>query len=542
MSNETFPVQTSTASKRVVGQLDLSELDSALAPQLHDPPTGFDPHHASRPAVATPTAGPHRYTIYVPHDEGARINIGAPHPTHGEPGITMRTNTHWGAWVGEGLQTALTLGAPASDSALDANKKTFGYAMQTSGQSNHFALFDVSMGSIVSGMNLASLLDLRIDSKVATVGISGATGVTLNSQGHIQIIAGSEHKPHTDFWTAVQALGLIAAEAGEFAAQPTGVFAGEKAGKQVKEKSEKGGKFLKDHASKDAKELAEYLIRTNVGKINKTLDHLVKIAGFVLAFKKTAKKGVEGKGLLKKAKAYGPHLLKIGQEIIAMVGDIRKSAAPAKDHIGDIDINAHRNLNINADSSVSLSGFQSVAINGFKKLTMTSLSASLTAYKSASLWGGQGIGLKALTGDVEIASDYKNVTVRGLKDVSLTSEDGKATVSADKDVQLNSATASAFVHGKKGAYIGAGEGKGYGVVMKSAYLTIGKHTNVDKFDKTVNEKDCSVITMKDKSTKLTVTQDSHIELTDKLLDTKSDKVTMTAKANVEIKGKKVLLG
>lgn len=541
MANETFPIQ-SVDGKRVVGQLDLSELDAVLAPSLHDPPSGFDPKHASRPEVASPTAGPHRYTIYVPHDEGARINVGAPHPKFGEPGITMRTNTHWGAWVGEGLQTALTLGAPATASAMDTNKDTFGYALQTSGQSNHFALFDVSMGSIASGMNLGSLLDMRIDSKIATVGISGATGVTISSQGHVQLIAGAEHKPHVDFWTGVQALGLIAAEAGDFAAQPTGVFAGEKAGKQVKEKSEKAGKFLKDHASKDAKELAEYLIRTNVAKINKTLDHLVKIAGFVLSYKKTAKKGVEGKGLLKKGKAYGPILLKIGQEIYAMIGDIRKSAAPAKDHIGDIDINAHRNLNINADQAVSISGFSSVAINGFKKLSMTSLSASMTAYKSATLWGGQGIGLQALTGDVTVSSDYKGVTMRGLKDVSVTSEDGKATVSADKDVQLNSATASAFVHGKKGAYIGAGEGKGYGVVMKSAFLTIGKHANVDKYDKTVNEKDCSVITMKDKSTKLTVTQDSHIELTDKLLDTKSDKVTMTAKANVEIKGKKVLLG
>lgn len=541
MANETFPIQN-TPGKRVVGQLDLSELDGALAPQLHDPPTGFDPHHASRPAVATPTAGPHRYTIYVPHDEGSRINIGAPHPKFGEPGITMRTNTHWSAWVGEGLQTALTLGAPATASAMDTNKDTFGYALQTSGQSNHFALFDVSMGSIASGMNLASLLDMRIDSKIATVGISGMTGVTISSQGHVQIIAGAEHKPHVNFWNAVQALGLIACEAGEFAANPTGTFAGEKAGKQVKEKSEKGGKFLKDHASKDAKELAEYLIRTNVAKINKTLDHLVKIAGFVLTWKKTAKKGVEGKGLLKKGKAYGPILLKIGQELYAMINDIRKSAAPAKDHIGDIDINAHRNLNINADQAVSISGYTSVAINGFKKLAMTSLSASLTAYKSASLWGGQGIGLKALTGEVDIASDYKGVTMRGLKDVSLTSEDGKATMSADKDVQVNSATASAFVHGKKGAYIGAGEGKGYGAVMKTAYMSIGKHANVDKFDKTVNEKDCSVLMMKDKSAKLTVTQDSHIELTDKLLDTKSDKVTMTAKANVEIKGKKVLLG
>lgn len=542
MANEVFPVQTTTSSsKAVVGQLDLSELESVLAPQLTDPPKGFDPHHASRPKVATPTVGPHRYTIYVPHDEGARINVGAPHPKLGEPGITMRTNTHWSAWVGESEQTALSLGAAASSIGLDTNKKTGGYALQTTGSSNHVAKLDLSIASSQGGLTIGSALDMRITSKDKTVGISAGAGVSLQSGGFIAIEAGTDPKPHIDWWTAIQAAGLLVAEAGEFASQPTGAIGGEKAQGKLDDAMKKVN-WLNGYASDDAKKLAEYAIRKNVAKINKTLDHLVKIAGFVLSYKKTAKKGVEGKGLLKKGKAYGPILLKIGQEIYAMIADIRKSAAPAKDHIGDIDITAHRNLNINADAAVSISGFSSVGISGFKSLSLSSLSASMKAYKSATLWGGQGIGLQSLTGDVSISSDYKGVTARGLKDVSMTSEEGKATFSAEKDVQLNSTTGSAFVHGKKGAYIGAGEGKAYGVVMKSAFLTIGKHSNVDKYDKTVNEKDCSVITMKDKSTKLTVTQDSSLEMTDSLLETKTDKLKMTAKNNVEIKGKKVLLG
>jgi hypothetical protein len=178
MDQDNFPVATSSTdgSTLVVGQLDLSELESCLAPSLSDPPAGFDPSEASRPEPAKPTAGPHRYTIYVPYDEKARINVGAPHPDHGEPGIAMRTKTHFHAWVGDGLDTSLSLGAPATTTCFGTNRETYGYALATAGHSNHIAAFQVAMTSAFSGMALTALQDVRIDSKAMTVGITGGAG------------------------------------------------------------------------------------------------------------------------------------------------------------------------------------------------------------------------------------------------------------------------------------------------------------------------------------------------------------------------------
>ncbi len=541
MDQETFPVATSSTdgSKLVVGQLDLSELESCLAPSLSDPPAGFDPNDASRPEPAKPTAGPHRYTIYVPYDEKARINVGAPHPDHGEPGIAMRTKTHFHAWVGDGLDTSLSLGAPATTTCFGTNRETYGYALATAGHSNHIAAFQVAMTSAFSGMALTAMQDVRIDSKAMTVGITGGAGVTVSTPGHVSIEAGTDNKPNASFWSAVQAIGLVSAEAAGLASKPVGM-ASSAAGDALGYAAD-GGSFLKNFASDDAKALAEYTIRKNAEAINKTLGHVRTITELVLAFKKTKAKVEKAQGKLKKGIAAAPYIIAVVSEIAAVCKDLFGSADPEK-KIGDVDITAHKNVNITADGSVNLSGFSGVNVSGFRKVTLNGLSCSMEAHKSSSIWGGLGAEVKALAGDVEIQSDLKGASVTAKKDVSITSEAAGVTIGGVKDVQLTSTTADAYVHGNKGAYIGAGSGKGMGVVMKSAYMTMGKHANVHEYKKTVNEKDCGVIKIVDKSVKTTVTQNSSLELTDDKHEVKTDTVKVTATRNVEIKGKKVLLG
>ncbi len=81
-----------------------------------------------------------------------------------------------------------------------------------------------------------------------------------------------------------------------------------------------------------------------------------------------------------------------------------------------------------------------------------------------------------------------------------------------------------------------------GMVVKSVYMTLGKHANVTKFKDAVNKEDFGVIKIKDKSIKTSVTPDSWTETTPDQIEVSTKKVIVTAKANVEIKGKKVLLG
>lgn len=543
MDQETFPTLASTpdGSKVVVGQLDLSELESCLAPALNDPPAGFDPDDASRPDPAKPTTGPHRYTIYVPYDEKARVNIGAPHPDHGEPGIAMQTKTHFHVWTGQdGIGTALSLGAPATTTCYGTNRETFGYAMTTGGASNHIAGFQVTVASLFSGLSLGALQDVRIDSKLCTVSINGQSAVNVTSPGHVSIVAGSEIVPSRGYWELLESISrqLLSSSVTLLGQAVDGdMSAGLQTGKGLKN-------YLTDTAKKEAEQLVDYTLRKNAEAINKTLGHLKSIIGLVLAFKKTKKEVQEASGKFKKVKAGGSYVWSIASEVMSIVSDLTKSAKPKTpaEKVGDIDLTAHQNVNIAADVSVNISGFKGVAISAFKEASMSSLSCSIKAHKGSSIWGGMGADLKALAGDVSMQSDLKGATVKAKKDVKVTSEAGALTMGGNNDVQLTSVTADAYVHGNKGAYIGAGSGKGMGVVMKSAYMTLGKHANVHEYKKTVNEKDCGVIKIVDKSVKTTVTQSSSLELTDDKHEVKTDTVKVTATRNVEIKGKKVLLG
>src|SRR5687768_4406299 len=106
MANETFPLHVSAPGEpgsgtTVVGQLDLSEIESALTRALADPAASYRESDASRPQPAKSTVGPHRYTIYVP-DTKIRINIGAAHHRQGDSGITMTTQSHFHVFTQEG--------------------------------------------------------------------------------------------------------------------------------------------------------------------------------------------------------------------------------------------------------------------------------------------------------------------------------------------------------------------------------------------------------------------------------------------------------
>lgn len=543
MANETFPVQTTqpndAGAPSVVAQLDLSELDSKLAPPLTDPTAEFKRDDASRPDVAKPTKGPHRYTIYVPHDEGARINVGAPHSKKGEPGITMATRSHIQAFAYDEVETCLTLGVPAKNSASITNQKTAGYALQTWGASNHFAAFQVAIGSIIDGVNIAGLLDVRLDSKIASVGITGGSAVNVSSPGTVQITAGSELVPNTSFWSVVQAIGLVGAQAADFSAPlisfaSPGASAGVAAGAGI-------ANFIGGFATKDAKGLADYVILKSHKHIDKVLKHLAAITSLVLKFKKMRKEYKAAEGKWAKGKALGPWLIAVGVELGSLYTDYLKSAQEP-DLKGDVGITAKKNITIGADGSTSISGVKGVSIAGFLTTSVSSVSVSVKGHKASSIWGGLGASLKALAGSIEIASDLKGASMTAKQDVKIASEAGKSSIMGELDVQLNSVSGKAFVHGKAGAYFGGGTGTGKGIAIKEKVMHLGVVRSADKFDEATGDSDYALVTIMDKVIQLQSGLESKVLVGSNLFDVKTKDMKVKTTNNVTVTASKILLG
>ncbi len=109
-----FPVTSHTegqgAQKHRVLQVNLTELEHALAPKLAPGEEFIQVDGVSRPATSTPTKGPHRYTIFVPHNDESTLNIGNG-PPGGQAGISLDTKSHihLNAFEGEHA-TTLALG------------------------------------------------------------------------------------------------------------------------------------------------------------------------------------------------------------------------------------------------------------------------------------------------------------------------------------------------------------------------------------------------------------------------------------------------
>ncbi len=546
MSNETFPLQSSTATTpgsgtTIVGQLDLSELEDVLPHGLTNPAAIFEEGDASRPPPANPTAGPHRYTIYVPHDEGSRLNMGAPHHRQGDTGITMETKTHFHVFTYDGgNKTCLSLGGPTVKNGFQSNSSTSGYSLQTAGHSNHVAKHDLSLSSQEGHIWLAASKEVDVHSYQSSISLHAKQNLVETADGYVSISAGVEGAPpDVGAWDAVQALGLIAFEVVDFA-HPAISLGSDRMGKGITNNKENINMF-KNFASKEAKALAEYVVNKSATGIDKVLTHATTLVGLALKFKKTWKKQKEGEAVWVKATAtLWKHIPDLVKEYQAIKKDLKSTAtAPAP---GDFVVSAKNNATITADGSVNLSGVKGVTLNGFRGVTIGGLTGTMKAHKSVSISGGMGATVSSLVGSVSMSSDLNTAEVKAKKSVTVTSEAEKVSVTGEQDVQLNSVSGCAFIHGKAGSFVGAGDGNGMGMVVKSVYMTLGKHANVTKFKDAVNKEDFGVIKIKDKSIKTSVTPDSWTETTPDQIEVSTKKVIVTAKANVEIKGKKVLLG
>ncbi len=531
MSDDTFQIQTGLDG---VAQLDLAELADAL--QTVPTESRWKESDATRPKVAAPTKGPHRYTIYVPHDEGARINVGQGHPRWSEPGVSIDTKTHIHMCTFGGVPTYLSLGAAAGTTGFTTNQNTAGYALHTLGASNHWASGQVTIGSLSDGVILAGTNSVLIDSMTKTTTINGKESVNMSSDGNVVVSAGTDKEVNRSFWNEAQAGVILAGEIADLAAPGVSALGGSKKGDQVKAKA-KTVNLVASCADEDAKDLARYVIVKSSGVIDKVATHLEAMAALVLGFKKAKKKCKEAKSGFEKEPVVVKFIFEVVDEVKAIVKDLSGAKESSS---GEVKITAKKNVTITADDSVVIGAVKSAALSGFKAASVSSFSTSIKGHNKASVWGGFGASLKALAGEVEIGSDLKKVSIKGKKEVAIVSEDDKANLTAKENVQINSVDKKVFVHGKNGIYVGTGGGEGFGLLANPSSLKVGFLQTCDDFVEVKESKDQAYLRCLKKVIEVQANNESWIKVSSNLVHTKSKEVKIIAETgNVTIQGKKV---
>ncbi len=514
-----------------VAQVDLKVLATALAPRLADPDSAFTEGVAIRPDPANPTAGPHRYTIYVPHNDGSRVNIGAPHPVAGETGIALETMTHVHTWAwGPGHATYMSLGAPPVSRGADNNKKTTGYSLFTLGASSTVVFKEIAIQSLSKGMALTAFSNIKMQSEKANVDIASGGSTSITADMLVNISAGKESPIPLTVLSVAGAVVLTAADAADFLA-PVAGHKSERAEKQGGAAAGAVNFFLGEAIENDAAKLRDQWMAKSSSVIDKTLTHLTAVITIFMGYKKTKKEAVEGKGTWKVKTAWGGWIMSILAELNAFKGEFG-----ADNTEGDVNIKATKKIMLDAAGGVSITGAKGVSVNGFKGASLSGLTASVKGHKEGAVWGGLGASLKALAGGITISSDLKGVEITGKKDVKIVSEAAKASLTGELDAQLNSVGGKTLIHSPSAVHVVSGTGDGFGMVAKAAEVSIGAVTSAKEFagaatdpGKTSAVFNASMITMQN-------TADNKITLSKSAVIIKAKQAGVNSSGKIYLKG------
>lgn len=516
-----------------VAQVDLSVLGPKLAPHLSNQGDNvFTSTNLtdSRPDPAPPTKGPHRYTIFVPADDGARVNIGAGLDM-APPGVSIDTKTHVHLYAYGTVPTFMNLGSqPLSFLPHDVG----GYHLFTEGYSAHNAKLQVELGSQTEGVAISGKTVVLISAGDQDVALEAGSGITLNGKKKVAITAGVAESVNAGVLDVIGAIALTAVDVADFGAGAALAVKGGDA-EQKGNAAVSTANFLGGFAWENANKLRDQWVAAASGHIDKALGHIATVVGLVLSFKKTWKTPKPGSSAWEVKGAKIAYALGVASEIKAIYTDYIKGKDPEEP--GGITMNAESSVSIDAKGSVGINGVKGVAITGFKGAAMSGLTASMKGHKEATVWGGLGASMKALAGDVAISSDLKGATVKGKKDVEMSSEAGKATFTGDDDAQLNSVKKKTFVHGRLGVYLGCGMGDGVGVVGGDTKLAVGCVSSADTFASAKGNEGKPLLRFDEKVAQLTHTADSKVLVSKNTVGLTSKEVKITGKTKILMKGK-----
>lgn len=498
----TAPFEART-SRSGITQINVDELAAALVP-LTDPNIETQAHgSASRPAAASPTSGPHRYTIVVPNaggnGENSIVNIGqAALSRINDTGITGKTKSHVHWHTTEAAtMTLVSLGIHTNEgfAGLDGTNwqaVNTGFMMTTNADSFLDAegqMYVVSRSNNVVVRAQSGVVRVLADGGTGNVEVMGKNDVMLGGKHNVYLIADpaavitppTPKEKITDGWPAASI------------------------GKGVKEVM-----TLLDLAG-----TAQGLWST-IGTQNTISDDNFK-SGWINDPNSTAKFWVD---------------------IAKFISTIGRYAAGSA--AGQVKIYADTFAGMSGSVAGSLYGGLSASVTSPVSASLLGGTASVKGLAWTSVWAGMGASLKTLWGKADLKSEFGKAQVSSKQDVAIASKEGGATVKGKKNVSVSS-DGPAAIHGKTTLTALGGPGNGHGIFSNESHIHVGKFTKADDYASPAPEK----------SQSMTVTSDK-LELTFKSGSVAVDdnQVAMAGKAiaieassgNVTVKGSKVLLG
>lgn len=523
-------------------QLDLGVLADKLSPLVRDPSSDFVSTMTKRPGPAAQTAGPHRYSISVPHDDGTYLNLGAGAHMLAPTGVTMGTKTRVTATATDTF-TQLNLGKPTLYGSL-VNKQTSGYSLYTNGASNHFADLDVALTSMSGSVTVVGRKDVNVESTTGSLALVGGEHVAMTSTKNLLIHAGASKELNVNAVSCLDAARLLVADVGDFVMPAIGLAAdGKGAAKEDAAKNDSlwfdGANFFSGVASDDGQAIRDYVIQKTSTYIDKGLTHLASITSFLLAFEPTAREALYAEPGWQTARPLVAYALSAANVVKAIIADIKGSADPTE---GELKLTATKCINIESNAAVQITGPTGVTISGFKGASVSGLSASLKGHKDGSVWGGLSASLKSLAGDTVVSSDLGKVQVSSKKDMKVSSSGGNASFTGENDTQVNSVSGLLMAHGARGAYVGAGYGASFATVVTPVGAALGMVSGAEKFADAALETTKNVVLVQNDGVTLQA-EGSKVFATPQELSLNAPKLSFeAANGNLSMEGNKILIG
>jgi uncharacterized protein (DUF2345 family) len=385
---------------------------------------------AAAPSVANPTAGPHRYTILVPHDDKAVLNVGqgmADANHINDIGITGRTKSHihWHTTEGTG-KSMIAIGGmtnegwPGFKSVLGSMS---GYTMQTEGGAYNDAALQFYIVSRTGEVVLrAHTENVRIQADAKSVEIGANEEVVIGAKKTINIVSDSGAKLDDNGY-----------------------------------KQHFDGAYNQGMGSKSQKILLN------------ALDAIASFQGICTAFSSLDTIGADGKwGWTSEPNSVAKFYVDVGK-LISTLGRMANGLhAP-----GQVKVSGENYASLTGGLAASVFGNLSASVSSVVSASLLGGTASVKGLAWTSLWAGLGVSMKTLGGKAEVKSEHGKAAISAKSDIAIASKDKAVKITGKTGAQLNANAGPLTLHGKT-AYIGGGEGAGYGMIASTDTLQIGK--------------------------------------------------------------------
>jgi hypothetical protein len=423
--------------------LDLKSVGGLLREHVRDDAIAvFDEIKKGDPAAKTPSAQvdqrTHRYTIDVPDTaEQTVLNLG-----HGDPkryldddGISARTN---------------------SQIQLHAKNKDVGTMVVLGGKitADHAEIVDhksaitnnQGLSAITNGLLWAeSQKDMNLASVTGQTTLRSYAGMT-RVQAKMNVEVGADEK------VIIGAKNSVA-----IVAEPSVDASDRDYGKQFT------GKFA---------DTAKWQIIKDGVSIS---DIVASVTSAILPVLKQETSYKAGENARKDKKTEWP-------KTVADWGKVASSLyrlVDAKDSAGKVSISADNYASVTGHIGTSIYGRFSASLASLVSASIIGGTASMKGIAWTSIWGGNGVSVRSLTGSASLKSDFGKASVSAKGEVNISSEDC-VVIGGDKGAELKSLKGPVFLSGP-GIGIGAGtKDTGMGVLMTSTGVMFGGVSNPGK--------------------------------------------------------------